>query len=46
MEKLELEKIIKQKEEQIELCKSFFNNAFPITEVEKLEKEIRELKGE
>ena len=46
MEKLELKRIIKQKEEKIELYKSFFNNAFPITEVEKLEKEIRELKGE
>tara|TARA_A100000172_G_scaffold1135_1_gene978 strand:+ start:745 stop:885 length:141 start_codon:yes stop_codon:yes gene_type:complete len=46
MEKLEIERIIKQKEEQIELCKSFFNNAFTITEVQKLEREIKELKGE
>ena len=46
MEKLEIERIIKQKEEEIELYKSFFNNAFPITEVQKLEREIRELKGE
>tara|TARA_R100001443_G_scaffold3852_4_gene11763 strand:- start:980 stop:1120 length:141 start_codon:yes stop_codon:yes gene_type:complete len=46
MEKLEIERIIKQKEEEIELYKSCFNNAFPITEVQKLEREIRELKGE
>ena len=44
MEKLELDRIIKQKEKEIELYKSFFNNAFPITEVQKLEREIKELK--
>ena len=42
----ELKKIIKQKEEKIKLYKSFFNNAFPITEVQKLKREIKELKGE
>tara|TARA_R100001440_G_scaffold62412_1_gene82461 strand:- start:499 stop:639 length:141 start_codon:yes stop_codon:yes gene_type:complete len=46
MEKLELDRIIKQKEKEIELYKSFFNNAFPITEVQKLKREIKELKGE
>tara|TARA_R100001463_G_scaffold3898_2_gene15306 strand:- start:526 stop:666 length:141 start_codon:yes stop_codon:yes gene_type:complete len=46
MEQLKLERIIKQKEEKIELYKSFFNNSFPITEVQKLKREIKELKGE
>ncbi len=40
----ELEIIIRQKEEHLKLCESFFNGYS--TEVRKLQRELKQLKGE